>query len=208
MKSVVFHFSCLKDSIFHLAFAAFILSLKVVLISFTKLSQSWVPSSSSSSSSFFYTYISAISSLRQASITVILSPVSITLLLLRYNCIPLYQSLNLVWSLSNHPKSGTILFGMTACTFSFIAGTGTADISISVCLYSLEASSVICKDLSHSDNASILFVLLKLVLVLFCSMYYICFIQQITLPSFIYGFYLLHFSCKVRSSTLYQMLQP
>ena len=37
MKSGVFHFPCLKDSILHSASAAFVLLLKVVLISFTKL---------------------------------------------------------------------------------------------------------------------------------------------------------------------------
>ena len=37
MKSAVFFFPCLKVSIFHSVFAAFILSLNVVLISQTKL---------------------------------------------------------------------------------------------------------------------------------------------------------------------------
>ncbi len=45
------------------------------------------------------------------------------------------------------------------------AVAGATDISVSVCLYSsVEASLLICKDPSHSDNASILFVLLELVL--------------------------------------------
>ena len=70
-----------------------------------------------------------------------------------------------------------MLFSMTTITFSFAgASAGTADISVSVCLYSLEASSVICKDPSRSDNISMLFVLLELVLVLFCSLYYMCFV--------------------------------
>ena len=59
MKSAVFYFFCLKDSILHSASAAFILSLKVILISFTKLFQSWMPSSSSNLSSFFCAYIPA-----------------------------------------------------------------------------------------------------------------------------------------------------
>ena len=53
MKSTVFCFPCLKNPILHLASAAFVLLLKVVLISFMKLSQSWVPSYLSSLSSFF-----------------------------------------------------------------------------------------------------------------------------------------------------------
>ena len=90
MKSIIFHFSCLKDSILHLASATFVLLLNVILIFFTKLSQSWVPSSLSSLSSFFCAYIPAIPPLKQAKIAMILLPVFITLLLLRYNCIPFY----------------------------------------------------------------------------------------------------------------------
>ena len=176
MKLAVFHFPCLKDSILYLASAAFVLSLKVILISFMKSSQFWVSSSLSSSLSFFYAYITAIPPLRQARITVILLSVSITLLLLRYNCIPLHQSSNFVQFPSNHPGSGTMLFSMTACMFLFVADASAADISISVCLYSLEAFSVICRDSSHYDNVSILFILLELVLVLFRSMYYTYFI--------------------------------
>ena len=52
MKSAMFHFSYLKDSIFYSASAAFILSLNVILIFLTYSSQSWVPSSLSSSLSF------------------------------------------------------------------------------------------------------------------------------------------------------------
>ena len=100
----------------------------------------------------------------------ILSSVYMTLLLLRNNLIPLHQSSNLDWSLSNHPGSSTMFFSNPVCTFPLFAtvsGTGTADISsIVVCSYSSEASSVICKDPSHSNNASILFILLELVLVL------------------------------------------
>ena len=109
MKSAVFYFSCLKDSILHLAFAVFILLLNVVLMSFTKLSQFWVPISLSSSSSFFCIYISATPPLRRAKIAVILLLVSMTLLLLRNNLIPLYQSSNFVLSPSNYLGSGTIV---------------------------------------------------------------------------------------------------
>ena len=137
IKSAIFFFSCLKDSIFHLASAAFVLSLNIVLISLKKSSQSWVPSSLSSSSSFFYAYMSTTPPLRQARIAVILSSVSMTLLLLRNSLIPLHQSLNFIQSPSNHPGSSTIFFGIPACTFLLIAATasaGTTDISVSICL--------------------------------------------------------------------------
>ena len=98
----------------------------------------------------------------------ILSLVSITLLLLRNNLIPLHQSSNFDQSLSNHPGSSTIFFGNSVCMlFIAVSGAGTTDISsIVICLYLSEASSVICKDPNCSDNASISFVLLELVLVL------------------------------------------
>jgi len=54
IKSAVFYFPCLKDSIFNLASAVFILSLNIVLIFLTNSSQSWIPSSLSSSSSFLW----------------------------------------------------------------------------------------------------------------------------------------------------------
>ena len=68
-------------------------------------------------------------------------------------------------------------------------GAGVPDISVSVGSYlSVEASSLICRDPSHSDNASILSVLLELVLSS-CSLYYICFIsRQITLSRFVRRF--------------------
>jgi len=49
---------------------------------------------------------------------------------------------------------------------------------------------VICKDPSHSDDASILSVLLELVLVLLCNLHYMCFIYclAVTLPNFVHGF--------------------
>ena len=123
----------------------------------------------------------ATSLLKRARIAMILSSVSMTLLLLRNNLIPLYQSSNFVWSLSNYPGSSTIFFDIPACTFLLIptaAGAGADDISVSVHLYLFEASSVTCKDLSRSDNTSISFVLLELVLVLLCSLYYTCFVPD------------------------------
>jgi len=102
-----------------------------------------------------------------------------TLLLLRNSLISLYQSSNFVWSPSNHLGSGTMFFGISAYMFSLVAavaGIGATGISISVCLYLLEASSVICRDFSHSDNVSISFILLKLVLVPLCSLHYTCFV--------------------------------
>ena len=72
-----------------------------------------------------------------------------------------------------------MFFGIPACIFSLIATTsaGAVDIlSVLVCLYLLEASFVIGKDPSHSNNVLILFVLLKLILVSLCSFYYTCFV--------------------------------
>ena len=112
----------------------------------------------------------------------ILSLISMTLLLLRNNLIPLHQSSNFVRSLSNYPGSGTMFFGNPAWMFSLFAtaaGAGATDISsVVVCSYSSEASSVICKDPSHSDNASISFVLLELIVVLSCSFSYMCFVPD------------------------------
>ena len=56
--------------------------------------------------------------------------------------------------------------------FAIAASTGAADISMSIHSYLFEASSVICKNPSHSDNASILFILLELILVLLCCLNY------------------------------------
>ena len=170
MKSVVFFFPCLKDSIFHSSSAAFVLSLNVVLIYLTKSSQSWVLSSSSSSLSFLCVYMSATPPLRWAKITMIL-------LFLRNNCIPLHQSLNFVQLLSNHSGSSTMFFSIPVYMFSLIAaGVGATDISVSNLSWLFEVSSVICKDPSCSDNASISFILLKLVLVPLHSLYYTCFV--------------------------------
>ena len=107
-----------------------------------------------------------IPSLKHARIAMILSLVSKTLLLLRNNCILLYQSSNFVLSPSNYPRSRTILFGVTVCILSFvIAGTSAADISLSDYLFILlEALFVIFNDPNLSDSASISFVLYELVL--------------------------------------------
>ena len=70
-----------------------------------------------------------------------------------------------------------MFFGNAAWTFSLIAAAaGATDISVSVGLYSsVEASSLICKDPSRSDSASISFALLELVLVP-RSLHYTCFV--------------------------------
>ena len=105
----------------------------------------------------------------------ILLSVPVTLLLLKNNLIPFYQSSNFDQSPSNHLGSGTMFLGISACTFSLFI-TGTIDISVSICSSSLKASSVIFKDPSHSDNALILFVLLELILSCLHSFYYTCFV--------------------------------
>ena len=116
-----------------------------------------------------------------------------TLLLLRYNHIPLHQSSNFVWSLSNYPGSRTILLGIIACLFMFIidAGAGAVDISVSNHLYSSKALFVICKNPSCCDNTSISSVLLKIVLAPLCSLHYTCFVCHlaVTLPSFVCGIF-------------------
>ena len=109
----------------------------------------------------------------------ILLSVSMTLLLLRNNCIPLHQSSNFIQSPSNHPGSGTMLLDTSACTFSWLIPAivaGTADISVSVHSSLVEASSVICRDPSCSNNALILFVLLELIIVPSHSDCYTCFV--------------------------------
>jgi len=65
-----------------------------------------------------------------------------------------------------------MFFGIHTCLFSLtvIAGAGAVDISsVFVHLYLLEASSMICKDPSCSDNASILSVLLELLFVVYTT---------------------------------------
>ena len=179
IKSAIFFFPCLKVSIFHSVSAAFVLSLSVALISQTNSSQSWVFFSSSSSSSFLCTYIPTTSPLRQARIAVILSLVSVTLLLLRNNLILFYQSLNFIQLLPNYFRSSTMLLGIIACTFSLlVVCAGVSDIFMSVCSYLFEASSVICRDSSYPDNASILFIFLELILVPLHSFHYTCFVPN------------------------------
>ena len=133
-----------------------------------------------------------------------------TLLLLRYNHIPLHQSSNFIWSLLNHPGLRTILFSIIACVLSFtITGADTSDISVSVCLYSSEASFSIHKDLSHSDNTSILSIFLELVLALLYSLHYIylvCHPAVTCLVSFME--YSTTSLLQGELVMLYQMLQP
>ena len=72
-----------------------------------------------------------------------------------------------------------MFFSISAYMFSLIATAGTDAVDISfvfVHLYSLEASSVIYKDPSHSNNASISFILLELILILLCRLSYMCFV--------------------------------
>jgi len=84
-----------------------------------------------------------------------------------------------IWSLSNHPGFSTMFFGISTYTFLLLAaGIGATDISVSICSYLLETSFMICKDSSRSDNASISFVLLELVLVPLCSFHYTCFVPN------------------------------
>ena len=106
----------------------------------------------------------------------ILSSVPLTLLLLRNNLIPLHQSSNFVQLPSNHPGSGTMLLSIPANLFTAGVVAGAVDISVSVHLSLVEASSLICKDPSRSDNASISLVLLELVLASH-SLYYTCFVS-------------------------------
>ena len=153
IKSAICFFSCLNISIFHLASAALLLSLNVILISHMNLSQSWVSVFLSSLSSFFYIYMLAMPPLRQANIVVILLSVSITLLFLRNNLISFHQSSNFVLFPSNHPRSRTILLGTLTCTLFLF--TSAVDILSIYFVLTCQASSVIFKDPSHSDNISI-----------------------------------------------------
>ena len=158
MKSAIFHFPCLKNSIFYLASAVFILLLNIILISLINLFQSWVPSSLFSLLSFLCMYMPTTPPLRHTKIVIILLLVSRTLLLLRNNHIALYQSSNFVWSLSNHSGSGTILFGITTCTLSFIVtDAGATDISSSDCSFILlEASFMIFKNPCYNSKVLVL----------------------------------------------------
>ena len=106
----------------------------------------------------------------------ILSSVPLTLLLLRNNLIPLYQSLNFVQLPSNHPGSRTMLLGISVNSFIADVVAGAVDISVSICLLLVEASLLICKDPSCSNNTSILLVLLELILASH-SLYYTCFVS-------------------------------
>ena len=69
-----------------------------------------------------------------------------------------------------------MLLSIPADSFTTGVAAGAVDISVFICSSFVEASLLICKDSSHSDNASILFVLLELVLVSSCSYCYMCFV--------------------------------
>jgi len=85
----------------------------------------------------------------------ILLLVSIVLLLLRNNLIPLYQSSNFILSLLNHPGSGTMFLGTLAyLLFSYI-DTGIINILSVYFVILPETLFMICKDPSCSDNLSI-----------------------------------------------------
>ena len=119
--------------------------------------------------------------LNWANTTVILSSVTTTLLFLRNNWIPLHQSLNFILSLSNHPRSKTMLFGVIVCMFSlYTAGTGAVNISSvsgvtgSVLLFDT-LSSVILNNPNISSNTSIVSELCSAVLSV-CGLYHNCFV--------------------------------
>ena len=69
-----------------------------------------------------------------------------------------------------------MFLGIPACAISLFTA-GAVDISVFVCSSSFEASSMILRDPSLSDNALISFVLLELVLSCPHSFYYMCFIS-------------------------------
>ena len=70
-----------------------------------------------------------------------------------------------------------MFFSIPAYMFSLFLAS-VVDISVSIYLSAFEASSVILRDSSHSDNASILFILLELVLVPLHSLYYTYFVSD------------------------------
>ena len=69
-----------------------------------------------------------------------------------------------------------MLLGISADSFTAGVIASAIDISMSIRLSLVEAFSLICKDPSCSDNASISFVLLELVLVSSRSYCYTCFV--------------------------------
>jgi len=154
MKLAMCFLLCLDISIFHSVSVALLLLLNIILIFLTNLSQSWVSVSLSSLSSFFCIYMPATLLLRQTRITVILLSISVTLLLLRNNWIPLYQSSNFVLSSLHYSGSRTILLGNSTCLLCMFP-----DATKMLSVYSVvlsEASSIIFNDPSHSDNTFIL----------------------------------------------------
>jgi len=84
----------------------------------------------------------------------------VTLLLLKNNWIPLYQSSNFIWSLLDYPKFGTMLFGIIAyAVLLYTTGIGavniSSDVADSVVLFLSEVYSlVIFNDSNISSNAS------------------------------------------------------
>ena len=147
--------------------------------------------------------------LRWARIAMILSLVSMTLLLLRNNLIPLHQSLNFVLSLLNHSRSGTMFLGTPACPLFPCVDTGAIDISSVYSIVLSETSFVICKNSSYSDNVSISLSWYQLIFVSCGLTTYILFFP-IVKPSIILcrlTTSVLSF-CKVSLPTIYQMLWP
>jgi len=70
-----------------------------------------------------------------------------------------------------------MLFGIPANSFTAGVAAGAVDISVSIGSWFVKASSLICKDPSCSDNTSISFVLLELVLVPHSfTLYVFCFL--------------------------------
>jgi len=150
----------------------------------------------------------ATSSLRYTRITVILSLVSMTLLLLKNNCIPFHQSSNFVQSLLNHSGFETILFGITAYALLFVVtGTSALNISLSDCLYvSCEALFIICKNLNFSDSISISSIHLEIILVLLIvyTTHVLFYHLVVTSPNLSVDLITMYFSfCKVSLLTLY-----
>ena len=117
----------------------------------------------------------AIPSLRQARIVMILSSVFMILLLLRNNLIFLHQSSNFVLPLLNHPGLGIMFLSTLACLLFSCVGTGTVDISIVYLVILSEASSMICKDPSLSDNILISFSVLTCFAL--CRLCYMCLVS-------------------------------
>ena len=165
----------LNGSIFHSVSAILLLSLNIILISLTNFSQSQIFSSSFIQSNFFQAQIPIIPPLRQIRIAVILLSIVVTLLLLRNNCILLYQSLNFVQSLLNYSRSKTILLDMTICLL-YTTEAGAIDIMSTISIVLSEVSSlIIFNDSNYSNNISYCFLNIDL----------FCCLQTISQVSFV-----------------------